>query len=65
MPKTFDRNACGDRHQRPINSKCTRISDSEPEDGISNHVYQIMSFLSQAVLQVILTLRDQVSFLLP
>ena len=35
MPKTFDCNACGDRHQRPINSKCTRISDSEPEDGIS------------------------------
>ena len=35
MPKTFDLNACGDRHQRPINSKCTRIIDSEAEDGIS------------------------------
>ena len=35
MPKTFDCNACGDRHQRPINSKCTRVIDSEPEDGIS------------------------------
>ena len=35
MPKTFDCNACGDRHQRPINSKCTRIMDSEAEDGIS------------------------------
>ena len=35
MPKTFDCNACGDRHQRPINSKCTRLIDSEPEDGMS------------------------------
>ena len=35
MPKTFDCNACGDRHQRPINSKCTRTIDSEAEDGIS------------------------------
>ena len=35
MTKTFDCNACGDRHQRPINSKCTRIRDSEPEDGSS------------------------------
>ena len=36
MPKTFDCNACGERHQRPNNSKCTRIIDSEPEDGISD-----------------------------
>ena len=35
MTKTFDCNACGDRHQRPINSKCTRIVDSEPEDSHS------------------------------
>ena len=35
MPKTFDCNTCGDRHQRPINSKCTRTMDSESEDGIS------------------------------
>ena len=35
MTKTFDCNACGDRHQRPINSKCMRIIDSEPEDGSS------------------------------
>ena len=35
MTKTFDCNACGDRHQRPINSKCTRIVDSEPEYGSS------------------------------
>ena len=35
MPKTFDCNACGDRHQRPINSRCSRVIDSEPEDGIS------------------------------
>ena len=35
MTKTFDCNACGDRHQRPITSKCTRIVDSEPEDSHS------------------------------
>ena len=35
MTKTFDCNAFGDGHQRPINSKCTRIVDSEPEDGSS------------------------------
>ena len=35
MTKTFDCNACRDRHQRPINSKCTRIVDSEPENGHS------------------------------
>ena len=35
MTKTFDCNACRDRHQRPINSKFTRIVDSEPEDGNS------------------------------
>ena len=35
MPKTFDCNACGDRHQRPINSKCRRVIDSETEDNIS------------------------------
>ena len=35
MPKTFECNACGDKHQRPINSKCTRMLDSEPEDASS------------------------------
>ena len=32
MPKTFECNACGNKHQRPINSRCTRVMDSEPED---------------------------------
>ena len=32
MPKTFECNARGDKHQRPINSKCIRVVNSEPED---------------------------------
>ena len=32
MPKTFDCNACGAKHQRPINSRCTRVLDSESEE---------------------------------
>ena len=35
MTKTFHCNTCGDRHKRPINSKCTRAIDSKTEDGNS------------------------------
>ena len=35
MTKTFDCNACGDKHQRPINSKFTRFVESETEDNNS------------------------------
>ena len=32
MPKTFECNTCGGKDQRPINSRCTRVLDSEPEE---------------------------------
>ena len=36
LKKTFDNKACGQNHERPINSKCTRNSASEVADNCVN-----------------------------
>ena len=59
LPKTFECNTCGDKHQRFIKSKCTGIVGSDPED--KNSVTCVQSHISMQILNELKSLSGRMS----